>query len=227
MKFLVYTFHDGGSHEGCSFKELAKLTMPSKQEYAKLHGYDFYVREDSNPERAVGWTKIDIALDKIESYDWMLYVECDAMIMNQTIRLESLIDNNYDIIIANSKYRSDYTGINTGVILVKCSQWSKDFLKSLNGSPEFFNSNWFEQGAIIQAVRNDEVRSHFKLVDNRLLNSYHHQDTPDDNFVLGDFICHAAGISNESRQALFTELGGRIINLPEDKSVKTPFFTGR
>jgi len=198
--------------------------MPSKQEYAKLHGYDFYVREDSNPERAVGWTKIDIALDKIENYDWILYVECDAMIMNQTIRLENLIDNNYDIIIADSKYRSDYTGVNTGVMLMKCSPWSRDFLQSLNEKSEFFHTNWFEQGAIIQAIRNDDIRLHFKLVDNRLFNSYYHKDTPDDNFRFGDFICHCAGTSNETRHALFSELSQRIIKPPTNTLIETPFF---
>lgn len=226
MKFLVFTFHNGGSHEGCSFTELAKLTSPSKEEYAKYHGYDFYCQtEDFSPDRAIGWAKIDILNRKLPDYDWLLYVECDAMIMNPTIRLENLIDDNYDVIISNSEYRDNYQGVNTGVMLVKSSDWSIGFFEYLSKKSHFFNRDWYEQGAIINEVRDSPVvRSHFKLVHNRLFNSYYHRGTPEENFVVGDFICHSAGTSNESRQALFTELRDKRILIPEDHQIRTPFF---
>lgn len=226
MKFLVFTFHNGGSHEGCSFTELAKLTSPSKEEYAKHHGYDFYCQtENFLPDRAIGWAKIDILNKKLPDYDWLLYVECDAMIMNPTIRLENLIDNNYDVIISNSKYRDHFQGVNTGVMLVKSCDWSTGFFKNLLDKEHYFHGNWWEQGAIIEQIRdNPAVRSHFKLVNNRFFNSYYHRGTPEENFVVGDFICHSAGISNESRQALFTELQNKRILIPEDRQIRTPFF---
>jgi hypothetical protein len=185
MKFLVFSFHNEGSHEGCSFSKLAQLTLPSKIDYAAAHGYDFYCNAVANPKgKAIGWEKVQIMLDKMSQYDWMLYVECDAMIMNETIRLENIIDDKYDIMLANCHTWPDYKGVNTGVMLVKCSEWSKNFLNLLNSQEQYFNGNWFEQGAIINAIKigQYETDQHIKLVHNRLFNSYYHKDTTADNF---------------------------------------------
>ena len=226
MKALIFSFQNEGSHEGCTFNELAKLTQPSKEAYAAAHGHDFYCKtQDFAKDKAIGWAKIEIALEKMSQYDWLFYVECDAMIMNQTIRLENIIDDSRDIIIAESKYRHNFQGINTGVMLIKCSEWNRQFFQHLCEKGQYHNGNWFEQGAIIEEVKNDSgVRAHFKLVNNRLFNSYYHKDTPDENFRVGDFVCHAAGISNASREALFTELQNKQVLLPTDKAIRTPFF---
>jgi len=226
MKFLVFSFYDSGSHEGCPFSELAKLTQPSKELYSLRHGYDFYCKTDNfAADRAIGWAKIDIINDKLPNYDWIIYIECDAMIMNQTIRLENLIDNNYDVIISDSKYKHHFQGVNSGVMLIKSSSWSREFFKRLWLKEHYFRGNWWEQGALIEEIRDSpEVRNHVKLVNNRFFNSYYHWGTPDENFVVGDFICHSAGTSNESREALFTELQRKQIVIPEDTRITTPFF---
>jgi len=229
MRFLIFTFCDPLSrHEGPTFGELSKLTLPSKEQYAKIHSYDFYNKAGNfDKNKSIGWAKIDIILDKINQYDWLFYVECDAMIMNPTIRLQNLVDENYDIIISRSKCGEGFTNINTGILLIKCSEWSKQFFNKLNTKQNYFNNNWFEQGAIIQELDNSEILKHFKFVQNRFFNSFYHRGDHiflDENFKVGDFICHAAGISNESRYSLFTELQNKVIKYPENKDIKTPFF---
>ena len=222
MKFLVFTYSSQGTHEGCSFDKLAELTRPSKIEYCKTHNYvhlDAIVNENYN--KPIGWLKIEVFLKEIENYDWILYVEADAMILNQTIRLENLIDDNYDIIVAKNRHNKKKIEINCGVMLVKCSEWSKNFFKNLL---EDTSNSWFEQGAIMDKINNDqEIRKHFKLVENRFFNSYFHEWYPDDNFRPGDFILHAAGSSNSFREKLFSFLQDKIVRVPKYDIPLQPF----
>ena len=88
MKFLIFSYYNKLAHHGCSFDELAKTTIPTYKEYCEKHGYDFYCKTQNFTEgRTVGWSKFEIFLENMDKYDWMFYVECDSMLMNQTIRL--------------------------------------------------------------------------------------------------------------------------------------------
>ena len=227
MKILCYSYcNPTDSHEGATFGRIAELTQPSVIEYCKTHGYDYYFQDsgfDSN--KIIGWERYDITLRKLDLYDYIFYLDADAMIMNHTIRLENIIDNNYDILIAYNSIAKDWTGINTGVILFKNSQWTKDFLNHLNSKTHFHTTWAYEQGALIEAYTNNEMdcQKHIKLVKNRLFNSYAHQWYVEDNFRIGDFVCHAAGSSNSYRERLFTELNKKIIKLPPNE-IETGFF---
>jgi hypothetical protein len=223
-KILVFTYGDTNSHYGCSFSDLLKITNASKEEYCETHGYDFYCRtEGIRTDRAIGWEKIQIICDHIDKYDYIFYVECDAMIMNHTIRIENLIDDNYDITTSIHKNANEYE-INAGVLLIKCSEWSKNFLNKLCKKEEFHHHNWAEQAAIINELKtNTETRKHFKFVSNRYFNSYAHKWYPEDNFQIGDFVLHAAGSSNDYRFQLFNEMKNYIIKMPKI-NIKTEFF---
>lgn len=224
--FLIYSYVDTNSHEGCSFQEIAKLTQPSLIEYAKIHEYDYYFQDSGfNTNLKIGWERYTITLEKFSDYKWIFYVDADATIMNHTIRLENIVDDNYDIMVARNSISKDWNGINTGVIFFKNSQWTKDFLNFLLTKTHLHNIWGFEQSALIEAYTNNEMdcQKHIKVTKNRLFNSYAHQWYVEDNFRVGDFVCHAAGSSNQFREKLFTELNQKIIKLPKNE-INTEFF---
>jgi len=74
-----------------------------------------------------------------------MWVDVDTLFMNFNIKLENLIDENYDFVVTNDgsgKFKSDHMitvsrfihtlpialGLNSGVMLFRQSQWAKDFL---------------------------------------------------------------------------------------------------
>ncbi len=226
MKFLIFTYFDDNCHHGCSFRELSKLTIPSFQEYCGTHGYDFYCK-DSNftPGRTVGWTKFEIFLEKIDKYDWIFYVECDSMLMNQTIRLENLIDDHHDIIISRTENKNDIE-LSCGPMLVKSSEWNRDFFNKMLNKKEYYTNQMVEQAAITDEIRNnEESRKHCKIMPLRFFNSFSHFWHLEGNFKVGDFICHAPGCSNDYRYRLFTELKEKIIRIP-NYNIETQPFNG-
>jgi hypothetical protein len=78
-----------------------------------------------------------------------------------------------------------------------------------------YPSNWAEQGAIIRELfENPEVRKHFKITHLRYLNSYYRPDSPHDTFKMGDFVLHAVGMPNETRERLLRECKDKYIKMP-------------
>ena len=228
-KILVFTYANTNSHEGCSFQRLLDITNPSKEEYCKIHGYDFICKTDltHNHKNDIGWEKIKIINEYIDQYDYIFYVEADAIIMNQTIKIENLIDENYDIFVSiNKRVPEERYEINCGTLLVKCSSWSKQFMLDLYSKKHIkhhdYPDNWAEQIALIkELVNSPETRKHFKLMHLRYFNSFYRPDFPDDTFKMGDFILHAVGMPNSMRETLLDECKNKIIKMPSS-GLQTP-----
>jgi hypothetical protein len=110
---------------------------------------------------------------------WLLMIDMDAFVMNTSITLQSITEaakegrgsQPLDMIIAK-----DCNGINAGVLLLRMSEWSLDFLNLVweTFNPEIPNMNaWWEQAAIIHLLKNSaELGRHVAIVAKTVLNSY-------------------------------------------------------
>lgn len=150
--------------------------------------------ESLDKNRKTHWSKVIALSNHLEEYDWLFWLDSDALIMNTDIRLESLIDDQFDLIIAR-----DCNGyVNTGSFLIKNSPWSKEFLvqwydeKYKNGFGRFQDN-----GAFIDLYDNSsDIRDHIKVVlPPRVMNSYLGcKYKMDGVYQPGDFILHFAGL---------------------------------
>ena len=70
-----------------------------------------------------------------QTTDWICWIDADAIIMNHTIRLESFINDSYDLIIGE-----DWNGVNTGVYFCKSNNRILELLnKCLEYEPTEFD----------------------------------------------------------------------------------------
>lgn len=86
----------------------------------------------------------------------------------------------------------DYKFANSGVMFIKCSEWSKIFFEEVYKMEEFINTGNWEQDAIIHMYESNKLdsKSHINLLSvnfQRLFNSYWY------NYQWGDFILHLLG----------------------------------
>ncbi|CEG01893.1 Galactosyl transferase [Ostreococcus tauri] len=103
--------------------------MANKQAYADAHGYDFIVHADvidgSTPTRS--WSKLLAMRKHLPRYDFLLYVDVDAVVMNPETGLEDIVDFDYDQVLA-----ADANGVHCGVRLVRRNTpWTLRFLDEL------------------------------------------------------------------------------------------------
>lgn len=174
----------------------ATLTFSNNYRYAKAHHYIFspYMRT-LDDRRPPSWSKVLALLDQMDFSDWLFWIDADAMFVNFDKKIESLIDDNFDFIVA-----SDDNGLNCGVMLMKCNDYMKTILCKVYAKDEFVNHQWWEQAGFHDLFYNDEeFFKRTKIVPKNKMNSY-----PAD-YKSGDFILHFANMTAENRVSAITD----------------------
>lgn len=200
MTLATYSKNFTPSHEGAGemltpeqaeeerriHQEAQTLSLSDKEEYCRQHGYDFYAVTDAFPGRAVPWSKIPAAMTLLPKYDWLVWVDADAIIVDHSVRLEEFTDPRYDAIVG-----LDENGLNTGVFFMQSSVWSQLYLaEAWTLTEEPMSYIWWEQSAIMRLTKADGIRNHVKLSPQSQFNEYFRNNELSD----GRFIVHFAGI---------------------------------
>jgi hypothetical protein len=180
---------------GAEYKEAVKYSNKIKKNYCEKNAYDYRDDEDEgiyDKSRPVAWSKINLIQRCLnEGYDYVVWIDADAYIMNPELKLESFIVNfskGKDILVTMDSVDT----LNSGVMFIKNTNWSRRFFKHVYSMTEFINhSNW-EQGAIIEMYEKNmlDAQKHVILLPKslqRLFNSY----VP--MYKNEDFIMHVAG----------------------------------
>ncbi len=176
MNIIILSVHDA------TFQPIANLTVPHMIEYCQRHDYKLKIdncvdavdTSSKQPfQHIINHRKLMLIKNHIlsQKYDWVFWLDTDALIMNMTIKLEYFIDNNYDLIIGE-----DWNGINAGVFFIKSCQASVDFIDScIQYKPTQFDKErtpywWWpsEQCAITRCINMKRTR----IVHHSLFNGY-------------------------------------------------------
>ena len=123
---------------GDEYKKVIKWGRETKIRYAEKHGYDFKDDEDIyDRTRHPAWSKVLLILRYLKFYDYLLWIDADTFIMNDEIMIPDLINKHlkhHDIMVAQ-----DWKMINTGVILIKNTEWAYSFFTLLYENPGDFS----------------------------------------------------------------------------------------
>lgn len=185
-----------------------KFSEEINKKYCELHGYSYHVEKSNEKikelieDRAFTWGKPKFLLELMEKgeHDYILFLDIDAIVCDQSIKIEEFIDENYDI-IATEDY-SSHSLMNAGVLLIKNTEWSRKFMKDwwecggqLKGTdvPELGGDNpeegffkhrlWHDQTCLTHLYKKNNLANHIKIISHRSLNWR--------EFDQGNFIFHA------------------------------------
>lgn len=202
MKVLVSSAYNNYCHYGPPFSDLAKISSPVIEDYCKSNNYDFIIKsltEEEEMDRNASWWKLVNIAENLEKYDWGWSIDIDGLIMNHNIKIEDIIDNKYDILVAARDGKVE--NINGGSILYKNSYWTNLFLKKMLDCEEFRMKGFWEQSTLIKYWNENimDCQNHIKLVNHRLINSFYHCWFKEQNFKMGDLFVHFVGSNNDYR----------------------------
>ena len=199
--------HAVASLHDANYSDLAALTDQSKQQYCDKYGYQFHVLTEMKYSTITGFNKIHFALEILNQdpeIEWLLFSECDAMITNQTIRIEDKIDNDYHFIVP-----VDRLNLNSGNFLARNTDQGRAYLQMILDKEESYKEiEWAEQQVIIDTI--EEYQDIVKIVPQKYMNSYEPQiyDYCDARFDIlgnsgawepGDWIVHWPGTYKPTR----------------------------
>lgn len=187
-----------------NYKAVGQYSDWNKIKYANKHGYAIHLYDevlDNNFHPA--WSKILAVQKHINDYDWILWSDADSLIMDFNVKLEDIIDNKFDFIICQDcQYDDNNKRLNTGVFLIKNSEWAKSFLNRLNPNNwlnHISNFPFWEQSAlwyIIEQEKNIEVLDKIKILSPKVMNYMPYcMGFKDENY----FILHFASCSFQEK----------------------------
>lgn len=169
----------------------ANITVPLMQEYCNQHGYDFKcLREGFDNTRPYVWGKLKFIQEQLAEYEWVVWIDTDCLITNPNFSLESIIQKypNKELLVAEEVFPSRKNP-NTGVLFVKNTDFSKQFLKDWYSQTSFIGSVWEDQSALHDMLQK-QTYPEIALCPQKQFNSMYINHTWSD----GDFILHLAGL---------------------------------
>lgn len=187
------------------YGDVLKLSAPNKLEYCLRWNIQLKLKSLNSKDIAMGRNKA--MRNELENCDWLFFNGADTLIMNQSIDIRLLIDDQYDLIIAK-----DIHGINNDIFLLRSNLTSRHFLDTV------MRLNWEcanDQESMKEAIAEmPELR--VKYVPQRLFNSYLYSEYtyPDDGggtYQDGDFLLHLPGIPNTRRIEIMNEYLKKVI----------------
>jgi Methyltransferase domain/galactosyl transferase GMA12/MNN10 family len=186
-----------------NIRRYAISTGATKQRYCVANGYDYIAFNEKLDDRPAAWSKLLALLRAMASgrYEWLCWMDADALVMNQTIRLESMIDGRADLLIATGPNGA----INSGCFLLNCTQRSFEFLHMVYGKTDYLNHRNWEQAAMKHVLDRGLTSLTVRFIPPRCINSRVNGAT-DWRYHPGDFAIHLPGLSNPERVHLVNKL---------------------
>ncbi len=194
------------------YQPLADITVNEMNKYCDKHGYHLNVNVISN-EESFHFVKTKDTRRLLDEFDIVAAIECDCLISNHTIAIESFLDNENELF-----YTTDRNGANFGVYIVKSSEWTKQLFDWINSQNHKYGD---EQNVIEQNPNIDKaIKVKHPCFNSIPYNEYYpslgvigymegdivtmptHEQG---NFEKGDFIMHLPGHTLEARCHIFQQ----------------------
>lgn len=181
---LVVTFDNRKS-------DMLDIHNNNVSQYCHIHNYTYIYLDEYKTDLnlPIYWKKIQVVQGFLNSseYDYVMWMDSDTIILDNNIRIESMINDKDSIYIGTDDNRSledQYIGANAGVFIIKNDEYGKGFLnecinnyinntkcKDKNGNYSL-GSKWggecYEQG-VMNYIINALYITHTKILDNFLI----------------------------------------------------------
>ncbi len=137
--------------------DFGKFSSEINLKYANKNNYSFVCEILKEPltDKQNSWIKIPLIKKYLPQYDYVVWIDADAIFLNN-IKIEEFIDDNIDLVLSKnalSETKIMYTITSTGFMIWKNSEWSFSTLNDLwNNYNNYAFSHFHEQTALDQLL---------------------------------------------------------------------------
>jgi hypothetical protein len=153
-------------------EEVFDLTLPSKQRYAKKHGYDLLAIRDFGVDNKYGIKSTEIGFlrdirvfELLSSYDIIMWIDADSLITNDNIGINDFgIDSNFLFYASYDWFGK--TSFSTGNFIIQNANNITDFLNTFYKIAKYFPE---EQATLNAMYSSTPFRDVMKILDHKYL----------------------------------------------------------
>lgn len=149
-----------GDYGKCDYGDFASI---NHHQYANKHDYS-YIKEivynDQYPEWHPTWIKIDSLRKFLPLFDYVVWIDSDAVFVNQEIKIEEFILDGVDLVLPKLEVDRNtgnvWTNTTTGFMILKNSDWSNNILTKLWEEPNDYKVNFFHEQSRLDELLYDK-----------------------------------------------------------------------
>lgn len=205
MEIAVITL--GTSH----IRQYSQYAFDINRSYCEKQGYTYIQYNDIlDQSRPASWSKIPIIKRHLNDFDWIMWIDADAIFFNHDTRIEERIDESANLILGKAcgdewsdNSLTDYVNQNMGCFIIrgKCA-WSTNLLNRIYSKTNRIDHRWWETQALNDIILEDdsEINSKIRILNQHLINGFEYRLYSYFDFSTEQFIIHYAGMSNDDRE---------------------------
>jgi hypothetical protein len=182
------------SYGDCDY---GKLCAKNHLNYALKHGYKFHceIIQEFLTDRNQTWHKIHLIKKFLPLYDYVVWIDADAVFIRNDIRLEDFISSEMDLILPKMQIDKQ-TGIRltettTGFMIWKNCNWSFNLLNDMWNNPKDYAYGYFHEQSLLDEKIIIKDKPIFEVLNNvKVIEEKYHNVHSD---IESGFIYHAGG----------------------------------
>jgi len=132
--------------------DYCNLSSTNHLDYANNHGYSYIkqiVQDSDYSNWNPTWIKIDILIKTLPLFDYVVWIDSDAIFVNKDVVVEDFIQDDIDLILPKMEMDkltgNVWTNTTTGFMIWKNSDWSINLLKNLWDNPGDCRFGYFHE----------------------------------------------------------------------------------
>lgn len=214
-------------HEDNPMEDLYNLTLPSKEKYARKHGYDFlsirnFGCDTSNRlDGHLGKLRVYRAFRLLNEYDVVMWIDADSLITNPECGIEHFGINDSHCFYASWDWPWK-NSFSTGNFIINRNQHAETLFRIFyDVSPHFPDEQRTLNAMCAQNTMG--IRSQMNIMDHGFLGAipsmemyqnvgaWMDRQPPPYPWKKGEFLVHVTGITNRGRIAILTKYFGEYL----------------
>lgn len=177
--------------------DYGKLSALNHLEYATKHNYSYHceIIEDFLLDRNQTWHKIQLIQKYLKIYDYVAWIDADAVFINKEIKLEQFIDPEVGFILPEMQI-DKRTGLrltktSTGFMIIKNCESCINLLNKMWADPKNYAFDGFhEQSLLDEIIFNNHLKDLIQLPKINIISELYHNT---DENIKSQYIYHAGG----------------------------------
>ena len=140
------------------YLQLLEMSRITFIDYAKKWDYDFVeVTESWDESRPYAWTKLLAIRDLLDKYDFVFYVDSDALILRDDIDIATIYHTDFAWPVGPVNGRICPSA---GIMAIRSSESSKMLFDLAYRQTDLIYNGWWEQAALMRILQYEDPRDH-------------------------------------------------------------------
>jgi hypothetical protein len=196
--------------------DLVDLTLPSKQRYAKKHGYDLLSMRSLGCDiheifgrNEIGFQRALRSFEMLLSYDVVVWLDADSIITNDELKIEDIIGDSKYTFYASYDWHG-YSNFSCGNFIIRKTPNVQDFINAFYSVGSSLSGPGREEQNTLNIMHmHTHFKNEFKILEHKFLSSIPTQEMYGSRWVAarpivgqwnqGCFLAHLTGASNKGR----------------------------